>query len=136
MARRLSFRVGRRGAVLILFGVIFILLGVSLRADVPPLVLEQLRVALSVAPLVFWSTVFITIGAVGCANAFYPPGKDNYGFIAMAGLSYLWSGFLVSTWIMDQPPRGLVSAFIYATFGSALTIISGWPEVREERDQQ
>ena len=131
MARRLTWRIGRRGAVLILFGIVYVFLGIGYMGPLPETTTDQLVLALNWGmPIQFWGACWLGVGILGLINAFYPPGKDSYGFITMGLMAYLWSAFLIVGWVQYQPPRALILGFLMASFGAALTIIAGWAEPR------
>lgn len=132
--RWLAARLGRRGAALLVLGVIFMLVGldVALAPDPPDLdrfllhtlIPHPLRAALWLIPgaLAIWASVH------------KGPGPDGFGFVALVVpliiriVSYVFSfvAFLLGagTWAF-----GWASALIWLAILALILIIAGWAEV-------
>lgn len=126
-ARRAARRVGRRGAVLSLKGVMCVLYGYSLLVQ-PPVDRRGIRLLLDLMPVQAWGWAWIAAGvtAVGCA--WRRQGRDWPGFPAVLVVVVPWSmGSLASWWLYDNP-RGWASAAIWAAFGGVTAIVAAWPE--------
>lgn len=138
MLGRLSHRFGRRGAVLLLIGALWILQGIGIgfargnlsSGDINSSLLHEyiptsIRVAL-------WTTT----GAIAVLYAFRRgDGADELGWAALVlmpierTVSYLW-GFLM--FIVPGIPAGyepgLIRASGWAAIAGVIVIIAGWPE--------
>jgi hypothetical protein len=133
MVQKISFKIGRRGAVLILYAFLYVLLGYGYVGTDTSQVAPALKVAtnLTAGSLAPWGVVWILVALIGFVTAFWPPERDNWGFSTMAGMAYLWGGFFIVSWVFyGEEPRGWVSGIIFMTFGAALSLIAGWPEPR------
>lgn len=132
--RRIGLHVGRRGAFLILFGVLYALIGYSYLTLSPVsevAVRHALRLALNVAPLTAWGWAWIAAGATAVACGTFCPGRKTVGFTAAVVLPALWSVVYVAAWLLGDIPRGWVSAAIYAALAAAVAVIAGMPEPRD-----
>lgn len=124
-AKRAAHRIGRRGAILALLGIISLAYGISLRSD-PPLTVG-LRLALHATSLTGWSTAWIAAGI--CAVCCAPLRRDWPGFTAIYLVSVPWSlSYLVSWWPLGENPRGWVTCLIFAAFGGVAVVTAAWPE--------
>lgn len=139
MVEKVKFHLGRRGAVLLLFSLLYMIIGLGyLYAST-----EQAAMALRAATQITsgelepWGVVWIACSLIGFITAFWPPGKDNWGFSSLAGHAYLWSSFYFTSWVLyGDEPRGWIQGCLFLAFGAALTLIAGWPEPRVERDRR
>jgi len=129
--------VGRRGAVLILFGLAFVAYGT--RVVTEPVDTDTSRALLHLmTPRGVRAAVWIVVGA--CAT-FTPlatrwtPLRDTTGFVLaylppmLTALSFLL-GWLVYLLPLPIPgdPGGFGAAAIWTAFAGVLVICSGWPE--------
>lgn len=136
-------KLGRRGAILLSFAVLWVLVGVAaLLSPHPPnpvLLYQHLPNWLRFA---LWAGT----GLVAAAHCLTPPVKnDGIGFIALMimpmerAVSYLWA------WIAHVVPggdtgleRGWLNFLFYLAFINVLVICSGWREnspVPEQRER-
>lgn len=126
-ACRAGRRVGRRGAVLSLKGVMCVLYGYSLLVQ-PPADTRGVRLLLGLWPLHVWGWVWVAAGVLALGCAWLRQGRDWLGFPAVLVVVAPWSlGSLTSWWLYDNP-RGWVSAAIWAAFGGVTAIVAAWPE--------
>jgi len=133
MVQEISFKIGRRGAVLLLFSGLYAMLGVGYLLVPTDRVSEALTVAtnLSGGTVKWWGFLWLIVAVLGFVTAFWPPGRDNWGFSYMAGMAYLWGAFYVLTYfVYGTDARGWISGLIFWAFGGALSLIAGWPEPR------
>lgn len=132
----LTRHLGHRGAFLLLFGVIWILVGVSLLPDtetpMPPHVLmlfEHLPLWLRIA---YW----MAPGTVAVVSAFLRgPGHDTAGFALLIvapivrGGSYGWAWV---AWMLSGgqigEDRGWLGAVVWAALAGAILIVASWRE--------
>lgn len=137
MVRWLARHLGHRGAFLLLFGVIWILVGVSLLPDAdiparPPhelLLFEHLPLWLRIA---YW----MAPGAVAFGSAFLRgPGHDTAGFALLIVAPILRGGSYAWAWVAWMASggrvgedRGWLGAVVWAALAGCILIVSSWRE--------
>lgn len=127
-ARRLTRRLGRRGALLVMKGTIATLYGSGQLAE-PARDTRGLRLLLKLCPLEVWGWAWITAGAVALLCAWLPPRRDWPGFLAVWAITAPWSmSYLVAWWPLGDYPRGWVAALIFGAFGTVCLVAIGWDE--------
>lgn len=127
--RRAMRRVGRRGAVLSLKGLMALLYGCSLLVQ-PPTDTRGIRLLLDLMPLHAWGWTWITAGALAMLCAWRPQGRDWPGYPAIYFVVAPWAlGSLASWWLYGNP-RGWASAVVWGAFGGVAAIVAEWPEPR------
>ncbi|MFF7310568.1 hypothetical protein [Streptomyces sp. NPDC008137] len=127
-ARRLTRRLGRRGALLTMKGIIATLYG-SGQIIEPVRDTRGLRLLLTLWPLEVWGWAWITAGAIALVGAWLPPRRDWPGFLAVWAITAPWSmSYLVAWWPLDDYPRGWVAALIFGAFGAVCLVAIGWAE--------
>lgn len=134
-ARRLTHRLGRRGALLTLKGIIATLYGYGQLVE-PLRDRRGLCLLLKLLPLEAWAAAWMTAGIIALVCAWLPPRKDWPGFLAVWAITAPWSmSFLVAWWPLGEYPRGWVAALIFGSFGAVCLVAIGWeePPARTER---
>lgn len=127
-ARRLTRRLGRRGAILTLKGTITGLYGFGLLFDPIPDP-RGLCLLLSLMPLRAWALLWIAAAATALVCAWLRPRFDWPGYCAVWGITAAWAGaYLVSWWPLGEYPRGWIAAVIWAAFGGVCLVVIGWDE--------
>lgn len=126
--RRASRRVGRRGAFLALFGVVYLLLGYSYLVADTPQVRHALRVVINIAPLAVYAWVWCAVGAVAVACGLFSGGHKSVGFTAAVIMPVVWSLVYEAAWLAGDLPRGWVTAATYFAIALAVTAVAGMPE--------
>jgi hypothetical protein len=133
--RWLAARLGRRGAALLVLGVIFLLVGLNAAIAPPDVDLSDRFLLHTLIPHPLQALLWIVPGALAIrASAHKGPGNDGFGFIALVVpliiriVSYLVSflAFLVGagTWAF-----GWSQALIWVAILALILIIAGWAEV-------
>jgi len=89
--RRVLSRIGRRGAYLITFGMVFVLLGLE-PAEPSPVYAYVARLM----PLVWWQWAFLVCGAVAVAAGSLLPPPKAIGFSALQLISVGWGGGILA----------------------------------------
>jgi hypothetical protein len=116
----------RRGAVLLLFGIEFIIIGLSMTLQ--PASTEAVR-AYAVADHLYgipaWGIGWVTCGAIGCMTAWWPTRRDDLGFLLMAAYALLWGGMAVGSWYSYGAERGWVAGLLWCVHALLLFIVSG-----------
>ncbi|GGZ80211.1 hypothetical protein ACFOOM_07525 [Streptomyces echinoruber] len=127
-ARRLTRRLGRRGALLTLKGTIATLYGYG-QIVAPAHDRRGLTLLLKGMPLKAWATAWIVAGVVALVCAWLPPRRDWPGFFAVWGITAPWAmSYLAAWWPLGLYERGWVPAIIFGAFGSVCLVAAGWPE--------
>lgn len=126
-ACRAGRRVGRRGAVLTLKGLMCALYGYSLVVQ-PPVDTRGIRLLLDLMPVQAWGWVWIAAGVVAMGCAWRRQGRDWPGFPAIFLVVGPWSFGSLASWWLYSNPRGWASSAIWAAFGGVAAIVAAWPE--------
>lgn len=126
--RRLDQRLGRRGALLSLKGIMAVGYG-SGQVVQPTGDRHGLTLLLKVAPLDVWGWAWILAGTVALVCAWLGRPHDWPGFVAVWLIASAWAGaYLVSWWPLGESPRGWVLALIFGSFGLVNLVAIGWDE--------
>lgn len=127
----LRFTIGRRGLVLILFGIIYGLIGQSyVQGHISPTAEENLALALRWVSIEAWGVVWMVAAALALIASRWPPGRDWWGYAVLSGLAIIWSALAVAGRLIYDAPYALAAALVYGLLAAILLIIAGWPEVR------
>lgn len=128
-AVRLRRRVGRRGAALLVFSFIDIVLGWSLidsTTQAQAAALPAYRAAVEVAPLAVWGWFWIAVAAACAAGAV--ARADWWAFAAAIGIKLVWAGSFLASWLAFGAARGWLGAATWGVVAALVFIVSGWPE--------
>jgi hypothetical protein len=127
-ARQLSRRLGRRGALLTMKGIIATLYGYG--QIIQPLPDRRgLRLLLEVMPLHAWGGAWMAAGITALICAWLPPGRDWPGYLAVWAITAAWAmANLVSWWPLGENPRGWIGALVFGAFGAVCLVAIGWAE--------
>jgi hypothetical protein len=129
--RAFRLATGRRGLVLILFGIIYGLIGLSYTAGaLSPTAAQNLHLALQLLPIHTWGVLWLVAGGLALVASHWPPGRDWWGYAVLSGLSTTWCVVSLLGRLLYGAPYGLSGALVYGCLSAALLIIAGWPEVR------
>ncbi|MFF9124345.1 hypothetical protein ACF09J_13725 [Streptomyces sp. NPDC014889] len=134
-ARRLGTRLGRRGALLTLKGVMATGYG-SGQVVQPTGDRHGLALLLKLMPLHAWGWAWIAAGAVALVCAWLPPRRDWPGYLAVWLIASSWAmAYLVAWWPLGESPRGWVIALIFGSFGFVCLVAIGWAEPPPARSE-
>ena len=116
----------RRGALLLLIGLIYVLVGSFYAFDERSAATAQVQYsfAAQLFPIVAWGVVWLACGAVGVAAAFHRPW-NRIGFAVLTGWSMLWGTLAFLTAITDGSPRAAIAGLIWTAWAGILMITSG-----------
>lgn len=121
--------VGRRGRVLMYFGLLDLVYAVSLSVPDAAARAAPLLVWLAdIAPLWVWAIAWGGVGIVCLWQAFCR--RDRVGFTAAAGLKVFWGLVCLGAWLLGGVERGYVSAAIWLGLAYLMArVLAPWPEV-------
>lgn len=138
MTETVARRIGFRGRALTLFGAVWVLIGVLVAQD-PVLDLEH-PILLELLPHSVRVALWISAGTAALITAWWPPGSDRMGFIALvvpAGLrtgSYGWSAVMGA--VTDQnigDATDWPQAIAWGLVVALVLLIARWPEPGDSR---
>jgi len=130
--------VGRRGVFLIMFGVIYLVFGVSTltiqapRFDDIPWIGWLLDSNL-------WALLWLAGGVVAVANGVLRARRagDEFGFVALLIPPAVWTVFYLGSftaWVMTGGDAGslrsIAAVMVWSTEWTVVLLIAGWPEER------
>lgn len=117
----------RHSLVLAVAGCVYVAYGVATVATpTSPTRESGLRWALSLAPMPFWSTLFILAGLLALASTRWPPSSKTWGYTALSGLASLWSAtYLAGVAFLDSPASGLSGALVWGLVAFLWWAIAG-----------
>lgn len=126
-ARLIRVRLGRRGAILSCYGLVWVLYGYGQLA-VPQPDQRGLRTLLELMPLPAWGWCWIAAGIVGLVCAWAPPGRDAAAFYVLPLPVVAWMASYLVAWLLGDFPRGWVAAAVWAVITVPVLVTAGWPE--------
>jgi hypothetical protein len=127
VVRRLGRALGRRGAILLSYGLVWVLVGFAQITSPQP---DQrgLKPLLEVWPLPVWGWLWVATGLVAIASAWMPQGLDWPGFLALPLMVLPWMGSYAMAWISGEFPRGWVAAIVWGAIAVPVLVVAGWRE--------
>lgn len=126
--RRLPRRLGRRGAILSGYGLVWVLYGYG-QLIAPQPDRRGLELLLDLLPLHVWAWAWITAGTAALVSAWLPQGVDVPGFVALVVIVLPWMlAYFASWWPLQTFPRGWIAAVIWGAITIPALVAAGWPE--------
>lgn len=124
MRRRLPRINGRRGAFQLLFGIAFLMLGISqfIRDEYTPAL--QWLAEYFPAPGPF-GIVWLAAGVAGIIGSVLPRPKDRYSFILLTAAPTFWGGLSVIGGLVGPANTSFLAAVMYWTVAGAVMVVSG-----------
>jgi drug/metabolite transporter (DMT)-like permease len=132
--RQVIDRTGRRGAALLAFAFIDIVVGWSLfdaETQAQTKAIPAYRATLEIAPLPIWGALWLLVGALCAVCAFLVTDRIAYG--AAIGVKIVWAGSFLASWVIYNAPRAWLSAATWGVVAALVLVISGWPEPKGGR---
>lgn len=126
-ARRLARRLGRRGAFLVCFGMVWGLIGYG-QVTSPPPDQRGLKLLVDRVPLEVWGWLWIAAGVVAILSAFLPQGSDRFGFVALALMVTPWVVSYFVAWGQGHFARGWIVSALYGGLAVGIMVVAGWGE--------
>lgn len=129
----LAKRIGRRGASLIILGVVYLTAGL-------PLLFTEAHIEIHIYELRVWASAFVIAGAVAFVSAFRRHARhDKAGFVALSVVGMLWIIYSVFSTILHFFDPVLFPVLISQLFttGPILALVAvcaGWDEPIEPVD--
>lgn len=123
------FTRSRRSAVLLIFGVLFVLIGLSymgLQSQITasPVAAQSYSAHLRLMPLNAWAWIFITCGAVAVAAGVTM--RHTAGYVALMAICSWWGLEFIASWLATGYTRAIIGALTWAGLAGALAVIVGW----------
>ena len=127
VARRLGRALGRRGAILLCYGVVWAIIGYG-QITAPAPDLRGLRLLLQTMPLDVWGWLWVASGVIAIASAWLPQGRDWPGFLALPLMVLPWMVSYLLAWIIGDFPRGWVATVVWGAIAAPVLVVAGWQE--------
>lgn len=127
IARRLSRLLGRRGAILLSYGIVWAIIGYG-QITSPAPDLRGLRLLLQMMPLDVWGWIWVASGLIAIISAWLPQEKDWPGFLALPLMVLPWAASYLLAWIIGDFPRGWVAAVVWGAIAAPVLVTAGWRE--------
>lgn len=128
-------RVGRRGTFLLLIGAVWILNGLSVVFDPPPLGdRNQQLIIQHFAPLSYWGWTFVVGGILSVIYAFRKR-RDYPGFVGAIVPCVFWGSVEVTSFLLGTYDRGLIASAVWVLVTFVILLVASWSEpVLMDRD--
>ena len=127
IVRRLSRLLGRRGAILLSYGVVWAIIGYG-QITSPAPDLRGLRLLLQMMPLDVWGWIWVASGLIAIISAWLPQERDWPGFLALPLMVLPWAVSYLLAWIIGDFPRGWVAAVVWGAIAAPVLVTAGWRE--------
>jgi hypothetical protein len=127
--RALRARVGRRGAALLAFAFIDLVIAYGLFDPVLRVQTAQVpayRAISRLAPLQVWAWLWLAVGVACAAQAFMR--DDRYAYTAAIGVKVVWAAGFAAAWLAYGVPRAWLGAATWAVFACLVLTCAGWRE--------
>jgi hypothetical protein len=127
IVRRLCRLLGRRGAILLSYGVVWAIVGYG-QITSPAPDLRGLRLLLQMMPLDVWGWIWVASGLIAIISAWLPQERDWPGFLALPLMVLPWAASYLLAWILGDFPRGWVAAVVWGAIAAPVLVAAGWRE--------
>lgn len=126
----------RRSLVLLVFGTLFVLIGVSYlgqaeQITASPAAAQAYTAHLALFDLQWWAWLFIGTGAAGVFGGLTM--RHELGYAALMVMSTWWGAEFIGSAIVTGTGRPVLGALVWIGLTAALLIIVGWPDPGEIR---
>jgi hypothetical protein len=127
LSRRLKRQLGRRGAILSCYGIVWALYGLA-QVTMPQPDQRGLALLIKLMPLAAWGWCWIGAGLVALVYAWAPPGRDAVAFPALVIVVVPWMASNLATWALGDNPRGWIAAAVWTAITVPVLVVAGWQE--------
>lgn len=127
VVRRLGRTLGRRGAFLLCFGIVWALIGYG-QITSPPHDQRGLSLLTDRVPLEVWGWLWVTAGVVAIVSAWMRQGWDWPGFLALPLIVLPWIISYFVAWAQGIFPRGWIASALYGALAVGIFVVAGWRE--------
>lgn len=118
--RRHSLVLALGGFVYIAVGIIYMGTGADRSRT------RSLEVALNVAPIEVWGTIWFLAGIAGVISGRWPPASEKWGYTVMSSLAALWAaGYVLGVFFLEAPDHALSGGAVWALVALLWWGISG-----------
>ena len=130
-------RLGYRGTVLLIMGIIEVAYGIGLIIYPLPTLPRSYWVLHEMIPYPLRAFMWVATGVVACAFAFArAPGRDRFGFVALVLMPMVRAASYVTAWVIWLMPlphhigydRGWVAAVFYVGWAGLMMVEAARPE--------
>jgi hypothetical protein len=118
----LVIRLGRRAMALILFGVVFLAYGLSIRGSATP------GTYMAMLPGEVLALVWGGVGAVAITAGIIHPKHEWVGFVGLMVVAFLQAAGMAASGIFLDYPRAVGGCVIWLLVVGLVLLIAGWPE--------
>lgn len=136
--RRAHKRIGRRGAILISFGIAWLAMAGAILEEDPGLL--RYRFGYMYLPVWLRASLWALTGLVAIASAWRPQGKsDSWGFVALYIMPAQRAAAHLIAWMDSLDGKGgdhsaWVTTIFYLIFLAVIIICAGWKEPLKRED--
>ena len=116
---------GRRGAFQIVFGAVYIIVGLNFFATEHQAAAEKYFGWLGPVPLGIFAALWVAAGVIAAASAFLARPRDAAGFVAMVFAPGIWLGLFMISAAVTGSAAAAIQGLIYGCFAAAPLIVSG-----------
>ncbi|MFI6560411.1 hypothetical protein [Streptomyces sp. NPDC050534] len=127
VVRRLGVALGRRGAILLCYGIVWAIIGYG-QITSPAPDLRGLRLLLQMMPLDVWGWIWVASGLIAIVSAWLPPERDWPGFLALPLMVLPWTVSYLLAWILGDYPRGWLASVVWGAIAAPVLVVAGWRE--------
>lgn len=129
-------RLGRRGAFLTAWGILFVLYGIGLFLQPLPAAPHATFLLHEDIPTPVRAALWVGTGVAAIRYALAGnPARDIRGFVALAAMPTIRMASYATAWVLHLvlggsfgDPRGWVSAVFYAVLVTTIVLVAGWAE--------
>lgn len=130
---RKPHQIGRRGAILLTMGILWLIIGLGSIFDPTPGTQDLL---VNAVPSEIRVSLWVTSALIAIGHAFRPPGtSDAVGFLALYAMPAYRAAMYLADWVDLFVPwggpgydRGFVTGAFYIALVTAVAICAGWKE--------
>lgn len=124
----------RRRAFLLMFGLIYVLIGYGyISQPIPNVQSTAQSVAFGLAPIWAWGICWAACGAIMAVAAlrrWTESRGGDWGFGLGAFMPALWGVLSLVTWTTEASPRAWITALIFGAVSASVIVISGMVDPR------